>query len=218
VSAGHLRIASVDDGSDAAFLRRIGIAGALGTPSVDDHLSLRSSNLIASKIDSFLRRSVDATVRIDPETGAVTTTVEVTLRNDAPSTGLPAYVIGDGSIVPPGTNRDLLSLYTPLALTSATIDGAPTGAQAQEELGSQVYRIPVDIPPGGQAVVRYTLEGPPPAGLVSTGRYVLDVVPQPLATPDTWNVEVFVGAEPAASSSGPLTSTLKIVVPVTDRD
>jgi hypothetical protein len=217
VSAGHLRVASVADGPEAAFLRRIGIAGALAPPAANDQLSLRSSNLIASKIDVFLHRSVDTTVHIDPSTGAITTTVEVTLRNDAPSSGMPAYVVGADDVVPSGTNRDLLSLYTPLSLAAATVDGEPAGVQAQEELGSQVYRVPVDIPAGGQVVVRYTLEGPPPAALAATGRYVIEVIPQPLANPDTWNVEVSVGDEAVASSAGSLTSTLKIIVPVTDR-
>lgn len=222
VAGGHLRITAVP-GSGAvgapdaqAFLDRVGLSGRFAPHPDADYLSLRSSNLLPSKLDAFLSRDVTATVTVDPVTGDIRTVIEARLTNDAPSSGLPDYVLGTGTIVPRGTNRDLLSLYTPLNLLEVTVDGAAVGVQSRKELGGNVFAVPVEIPAGEHRTVRYVLYGPPPAGLVATGDYTLEVLPQPLARPDTWAVEVLVGDEQGASVSETLASRLEVVVPVTD--
>jgi len=216
VAGGHLRIASLSGDDEQAFLRRVGIDGAFAPTEGSDYLSLRSANLIASKIDVFLHRDVTVATSVDPRTGELQTTVTVALTNDAPATGLPEYLIGNGAVVPKGTNRDFLTLFTPLSLTSLTVDGSPTAVQPQQQFGGNTYGVPVEIPAGGRVVVAYTLSGPAPAGLVATGDYTLEVLPQPTARADTWNIEVSLGDRPAADWQGTLESTLKITVPVTD--
>jgi len=149
-------------------------------------------------------------VSVDPATGEVQTTLTAVLSNDAPDSGLPDYLIGNGELVPRGTNRDLLSLFTPLSLTSLTVDGQPTGVMAQSQFGGRVYAVPVDIPSGGQVTVVYTLSGPAPSGLVDTGTYTLEVLPQPMARPDTWSVVISDGSSTLAAWQGPLRAPLQM--------
>ena len=223
VQGGHLRVTTAPGGRLAegdtvqAFLDRVGISGRFGAVDGTDLLSLRSSNLEPSKLDAFLQREVEASVEIDPTTGAVTTIVEVELRNDAPDRGLPDYILGTGRTVPKGTNVDLLTLYTPLRLDEVTVDGSPVGVQATDELGLHAYGVPVELPAGASATVTYRLSGPVGDGLQTSGSYSLLVVPQPLGTPDRWTLTVFKGGVSAGGFEGLLTKPLKLDVQVSDR-
>ena len=113
VEAGHLRVTVYDPDSEA-FLDDLGMTGRFTTPPGVDHLALVSANQLPNKIDVFLHRSWNVVVTHDAGTGEVRSTVTVTLRNDAPASGLPPYILGDGKVLPPGTNLDLLGLYSPL--------------------------------------------------------------------------------------------------------
>jgi hypothetical protein len=113
------------------------------------------------------------------------------LRNDAPAAGLPDYVIGS---VPPGrlprgTSRVVLSVYSPLALRSSTIDGREVPLLADRELDRNVYSAQIDIPPGGQVEVVLRLGGE--VALRGPGhRYRLDLWHQATVSPDRARVEV----------------------------
>jgi hypothetical protein len=212
VAGGHLKVWSLTDPRAQELFRATGLAGSFGAVPGADVLSLRSSNLIASKIDAYLHRDVTVAVEIDPTTGEVTTVVDALLRNDAPADGLPDYLIGDGAQVPRGTNQDLLTLYTPLGLDGVEVDGSAVGAQIHTELGLNSFAVPVAIPAGGEVRVVWRLAGPPPAGLVDTGTYELLVAPQPLANADVWSVTVRAGGDDLWSSAGPLEEMLKVAV------
>ncbi|MGH9188286.1 MAG: hypothetical protein ACRD0U_21160, partial [Acidimicrobiales bacterium] len=136
-----------------------------------------------NKIDAYLDQSIDYHVAYDPETGEVTSTATVTLTNRAPADGLPRSVIGFNrrdvtreNPPPPGTNRMLLSLYTPLDLEAARIDGQATAVESGLELGVRVYGFFVDIGPGASVTAQFDLHG-----FVRIARYDLAVAPQPLA-------------------------------------
>ena len=74
----------------------------------------------------------------------------MTVRNDAPPSGLPSYVIGNTSGLPEGTSKDILALYSPhTPRVDRPIDGAPATAAAQVEFGGPVYSTSVQVPPGG---------------------------------------------------------------------
>ena len=101
VSAGHLRL-SVTQPDAEVFLDRVGLSGRWTVAPGGDYLSVRSDDLLANKIDSFLHRDIDVSSRVDPGSGEVRSVVTVTLRNDAPAEGLPDYVIGNTLGVPTG--------------------------------------------------------------------------------------------------------------------
>ena len=105
----------------------------------------------------------------------------ITLRNDAPSSGLPKAVIGDNDQgLPTGTNVVYLSLYTPLGLRSARDATRPVALEYQHELGWSVYSQYIYIPAGGTATLELSLFGQVDAGRA----YSLRVGAQPTVNRD----------------------------------
>ena len=182
---------------EQALFERLGLTGAL-PPVAGDALALVTQNASGNKIDWFLRRHLTYRAEVDPATGAVTATATVRLRNLAPASGLPHYVIGGTGPNPTrrGENRMLLSLYTPLELEAAAVDGRPVALRSERELGRFVHGTTLTIPPGGEVVVELRLRGAVPTG----GRYVLDVRAQPTVTPDEVVVDVRSPAGPVAEA------------------
>jgi hypothetical protein len=174
------------DPDEQAFLERLGAAGRFAPDAGSDYLSVRTANANPNKIDSYLQRSIDYDVRHDPATGRVDATATVRLVNEAPGTGLPQYVIGNDRGDPPGTNTMYLSLFSPLEIESATVDGAPVGVEPQTELGSPVYSLLVSVPPEGSATLTFTLTGTIRPG----DEYRLDVLTQPLVNDDVVRLRV----------------------------
>jgi len=186
---------------EQALFDRLGVSGRFPVASGGDLVAVVHANANPSKIDAFLHRDVDIDVALDPGTGRVDTVVTVLLRNDAPPGGLSDYVIGSRSADrPPGTNRLLFSVYSPLDLTGTTIGGEPFAFERTVELGHNRYSAYVDVPPGGSTTVVVEL-----TGTVAPGhRYALDLVGQPLVHPDRTTVTVSLpdGWEPASASEG----------------
>ena len=180
---GHLRMVSfVPD--DQVFLDQVGMTGGL-PPVISDSLGVTTNNAISGKIDLYLERDFDYEVAWDPATGEVDATLEVTLRNHAPASGLPDYVVvnalpdPEGQALPRGSNRTFVSVFTPLLLEGATLDGEPVVLETQTEKGRLVYSTFVDLLPGGdEAVLTLDL-----SGLVG-GQYRLDTFTQLLPIPD----------------------------------
>lgn len=209
VAGGHLRVATFGSVAESEFLAGIGLDGAWRTRPGADYLSLRSANMLPTKIDVFMDRQVSVAVEFDPATGAVRSEVRATVTNNAPPRGLPPYLIGNGSLAPPGTNRNLLALYTPLDVDAVSVDGRAAGAQVQSEFGGQVVSVPVDIPPGGTVEVVWVLRG----AIEPRSDYRLDVLPPSLATADRMRITV-AGADPVIAFDGPLTAIERFDVPV----
>jgi hypothetical protein len=213
VAQGHLRLASVAGDDERAFLDGVGISGAWNPTPGADLVSVRSANRGQSKIDYWLRRSIDVDAAYDPRSGSVTSTVTVTLRNEAPARGFPDYMIGNELDMPVGTNSQQLTLYTPLTVNGITIDGQPGGARSRLELDVHAYIVRADIPPGAQTTITFQL-----VGAIDPGPdYRLDVLPQPLVTPDTFSVKVrAAGADtsPEPVYAGPLLEPLHLRVEV----
>ena len=92
-------------------------------PSVEgrDGLAVVFNNAGANKLDVYLEREVDYDATVDTTTGATTATATVTLTNRGPSSGLPDGVIGNYTGDAPGSNRILVSLYSVLPVTSASV-------------------------------------------------------------------------------------------------
>lgn len=182
-----------------AFIDQLGATGSFEAPEGSDFLSVRMANLRANKIDAYVHRDIAYDVAYDPMTGWAEGTVQVRIRNDAPPSGLPEYVLGEASApVPQGTARMLVATYTPLDAVGATVDGEPVGLESQREAGAKVFTVPVTVPAGGEVVLEVQLSGT----LEDMGStYRLLASSQPLSNPDQLRVTVE-GAGGAAATSG----------------
>ena len=110
-----------------------------------------------------------------------------------PPQGLPSEVIGSysGSGLPPGTNETWLTLYSPLGLQAATVNGQSQGVSDGAELGVHAYSEYVDIPPESSVTLTFDL-----AGAITPGPgYKISLYNQPmvLADQDTVSVEPTTG-------------------------
>jgi len=115
----------------------------------------------------------------------VKATATVRLENTPPEGPLPLEVGGPGDTVPPGTNRSLVTLYSPLELTRVDQDGTETASGRADQFGLHAYTVVADIPRGGAMTLTFELEG-----AVDPGTYHLQVVRPPLANPDALSVAV----------------------------
>jgi len=114
--------------------------------------------------------------------GIRTGRVVVTLTNTAPSQGLPFYVIGDsftdGTELPMGTNRTLLSVYTAMPMMGANLDGEQVGMQTARVFGWFANTKFIDIPPGGTRTLVLDVKG------VIDPALPIKVITQPLVAPE----------------------------------
>ena len=165
-----------------------GIDARLPTTNGHDGLAVVSDNASGSKIDSFLQREVRYDAEFDQRTGKTIAVASISLTNTAPATGYPDYVIGNIIGLPVGTNRTLLSLYSPLTLEGVSIDGKQIGNFSGTELGWNVYSTLITLAPGEKLTVRFTL-----AGNLSASPYELVYRPQPLRIPERLFAKVIDG-------------------------
>jgi hypothetical protein len=205
VREGRLAFHSFTDGERELF-GRLGADGAFAAPDGGDFFSLRTQNAANNKIDVFLRRNVDYEARFDPGSGRTEASATITLRNEAPDSGLPDAVIGSNDRgLPRGTNRSFVSFYTPLGLREARLNGEPIGVEAQRELGWWVYSSFVEIPSGGELTLELDLAG----DLEPSDTYRLATASQPTVNADAVRVRV----EPLGA--GRVTSTDGLVADIT---
>jgi hypothetical protein len=191
--------------AEQALFRLIGADGGL-PPVRTDSLAVVNVNSGGNKVDWFLRRSSDYVADVDASKGKVTGTLTVTLRNEAPSSGLPSYVIGTSlttPVDPVGANRTYLSVYSPLALAGATLDGEAVTVESAREVGRNVYSLYLVVPPGGTRTLTFTLSGRVPGD----GAYGLHWRAQPLPAPEVVSARVTSGGRtlvvrPAAALTG----------------
>lgn len=189
VRQGRLQLHSINP-DEQAFFRRIGADRAFPTPT-GDVLGVVTQNTGGNKIDVFQHRTVQYDAEVDPATAEVNATATITIRNDAPATGLPDYIIGSypGNPLPFGTSRVLLSVYSPHALVSATLNGTESTIIQQEEFGINVFTAQFNVAPGSEYVVVLKLRGG--VDLRSTdGEYRLHVWRQATITSDLTSLKV----------------------------
>jgi hypothetical protein len=176
--------------ADQPLLARLGLEGSFPQPGpARDVLAVTVANAANNKIDAYLQEHVADSVRYNPARGGVSSTVTVGLNNSAPAGGLPDDVIGSfsGSGLPPGTNYAWLSVYSPLALTSATVDGKAVPLPGSiPELGVRAYSLFVTTPARSASTVKLTFSGDIDPG----SSYGLDLRLQPLASTPSLSVSV----------------------------
>jgi hypothetical protein len=139
---------SLNRPEEQELVQRLGLDGTFPRADGSDFFSLVTQNGGRNKIDYYLHRKVDYRAVWDPETRQVRATATITLRNDAPPSGLPDYVIHDGGnpSQPDGTNWLWLNFYTPLAMESATVDGRPLRLITSPEFGLKVHHGYLAVP------------------------------------------------------------------------
>ena len=159
VREGRLQLHSAQP-DEQAFFRRVGAARAFPDPA-GDFLGVVTQNATGNKIDTFQHRTVHYDAHVDPSTGGLDATASIAVRNEAPASGLPDYIIGSfpDNPLPRGTSRVLLWVYSPHVLQSATLDGQPVDLITQHELGHNVYMARFDVPPGGTRTLALRLQG-----------------------------------------------------------
>lgn len=204
VEEGHLQVMAFGD-SRMSFLDRLGISGRY-PPVHGDFVGVTTSNAAASKIDLFLRRTLDYDVTWDPSTGRLSATATITLTNEAPGSGLPDAVIGNSlgdrpleASLPFGWNNTFLTLYTPWDHTGATLDGSPLALERIDELGRHALSTFVPIGPGATRTIVIRLEG-----LLDGSTYRLGLAAQPQVEPELATVRVAVAGGGRLRPTGPV--------------
>ena len=157
--AEHRLMMWTDDPGEQELLNDVGMLGALPELGPDGGFSVIVANGGQSKIDAFLERTTDVRIETAPD-GSRELVADVTLRNGAPATGLPRYVIGNGYGLPDGASRLIVNFFGPEILTSLTIDGQVLSNFAQPEAGWTGYRTDVVLLAGESATyeARFALD------------------------------------------------------------
>jgi hypothetical protein len=169
-----------------------------GPRGTNDSVMAVTQNAGANKIDYYLRRHVNYAVRIEPDASRrrarVRGRIDVQLENTAPSSGLPQSVIGPSEGLEDrfvaGENFAYVSVYTPLGVTAARLDGKPVNVEAAHELDQQVISAWVSLPAGSTATLELDVDGY--VDLNSGGWYELQLVRQPFLAADNVSVELAV--------------------------
>ena len=186
VGAGHLQLWSAH-ADEQAQLATLPISGVLSeTPG--PYAQLVVNNAAGGKLDYYLGRSL--TYAASPCTGTTrSSTITVTLTNNAPASGLSAYVLSRGDNpthpYPPGQNRTLVSVYAAVGaqLTSATLDGRPVLMEATVERSHPRYSRYLELDPAASGTLVLHLVEPASANS--------PIVPiQPLVVPQLTHVSV----------------------------
>ncbi|MEA2703769.1 MAG: hypothetical protein QOD63_1714 [Actinomycetota bacterium] len=188
---GHLLV-SLFRPDEQALMAELGADGSVG-PVRGDSLLVTNQNIGGNTIDGYLRRTVHYQVRLDPSDDGgpaqVRGSLDVTLENQAPASGLPQAVIGphdDRSLA--GENRSYLSVYSPFVTKTATLEGRRVDLQSQTELGRRVESARLTLLSEQTQTLRMELAGT--VRLTSDGWYRLDLLHQTSLTPDRVEVSV----------------------------
>lgn len=194
VDQGRLLVHSFHD-EERTFFADAGLDGAFPERQGHDLLALTTQNTSHNKGDTFLHRSLDYEITVDPATGEATAVATVTLRNDAPAGGLPDVFIGNNNRIegalpfpalPPGTNRMFLSLYTPLFVDSLQRGQTELPVEPGQELGVNVWSRYVAVPAQSTVTLTFRL-----SGVIDPGdAYRLAYAGQPTANTDDVTVTV----------------------------
>jgi hypothetical protein len=192
VEGRHLMLWSRHRAEQALF-ERMGADGSIRRDGTDS-FGITGQNFGGNKIDWFLRRAVNYDLTWDPGTGEVTGTVEVTLTNEAPDSGLPPGVISWGgdegrgqTPIVDGENLMMLSLYSAFGVTDLTLDGEPLGQRGTgPEAGHQATSAYVSVFSGQTRTVRAEVAGT----IEPSSRYRIAPVRQATVVPDDLTVHL----------------------------
>jgi hypothetical protein len=177
------------------------VAGSLVPSGADDGLvSVVVNSAAGSKVDFYQERNIRQSVVLGDD-GSAATTLDLVLRNHAPTSGEPRYVIGpfrptkeDGHVGPilhtleRGESVALVNVYcgADCVPNDARIDGAPIPARSPEDLGIRYVQAYYAIPSGQQRSLRVSWDDPEAwEGNSSGGIYRLTFANQVTIRPST---------------------------------
>ncbi|MGZ8597048.1 MAG: DUF4012 domain-containing protein [Actinomycetota bacterium] len=213
VAGGHLKLYTTDPTVERG-LRLANLDGGLRAPDGDDLLAVHINSRSASKVDYYVDRTVTYDVTLGGEGEAIATT-EITLRNDAPTEGVPGFVIDPGEGIEghqPGDNVSIVTSSCPSAceLVEARLGGRDVALRVGEELGRPWYQAFYTTPGGESSTLEVvTRRSAVWAGNSSGGTYRLTILPQTTIEP----TEIVVDIRPPAGTEIVWTSE-----PMTERD
>lgn len=163
VDGGRVRVWSADQKQQAA-LSATAIGGAL-RPEPGPFAELVANNAAGTKLDYYLDREVDYTLGPCRE-GRRRSDVRIVLHNDAPSEGLPGYVVwrSDAGSAgrPVASNKLRVSLYAAVGarLSDAQLDGHPLALSPGIENRHPVLSTMVELAAGQSRVLKLALDEP----------------------------------------------------------
>lgn len=130
----------------------LGVTGALPRPSEEEDVAgIVLNNAAGNKIDWFTSHTTKLDRSFDAATGDRLAIVTTTITNDAPKSGLPAYVaesVNAGPGSKPGDHRLLVSAYGTGVVDAARIGGRTAPVTMSKEAGLDVATTIVQIPAG----------------------------------------------------------------------
>jgi UDP-GlcNAc:undecaprenyl-phosphate GlcNAc-1-phosphate transferase len=177
--------------NENVLVQHLGASGRT-PPSPGDSLLVLNHNGSGNKADYFLSRRIRYDVHLDPgrDETKLRAGLDLTFRNDTPSSGLPNGVIGpyDSHFVA-GENLSLLSIYSPSIIRRATLGPNAVSLTSNPDLGRFVHAGELDMPAVSTTAMHVDLEGRVP---LRSGWYSLDVVRQPTVKPDQVDVRISV--------------------------
>jgi hypothetical protein len=194
ITEGHLKVYSSDPVVQKG-LRLARLDGALAAPAGSDLLAVHVNSRSASKVDYYATRSIGYEVELGGDGEAFATT-EIEIRNDAPATGVPRYVIGPGKGIHGHVPGDNVSIITascpgPCELIDAQRNGRDQALRVGEELGRPRYQDFITTPGGERSTLRIvTRRRDVWTGNSSGGTYRLTMLPQTTIQPT--EIEVIV--------------------------
>ena len=192
-AGGHLLIHATDDDVQAA-LERTNLAGALLDPP-GDFFTVVTNNFGLNKIDYFEERQIAYAADLRPG-GSADATLEVTLTNDAPTSGQPRYVIGPALRRPDlnaGDSNPFLHTFGPSGATLTAVESSQTtpAVVEEQELGHPVWVTPLVIPSKQSRTITYDYRVPDAwEGTADEGLYRLTVQGQTTIRPTQLSLEV----------------------------
>jgi hypothetical protein len=164
-----------------------------------DVLAVTFQNSGNNKLDVFLHQSITDSVVYNSTTGNVTAKLNVALKNDAPSSGLPPVVINNLAApqYPPGANYMLMSLYSPFLISDPRMNGQPFPMSTHKELGVYAYSAFVLVPSDATNHFTVTLTG----AITPSPNYVMHLRVTPSANPISTTVTMSPSGNPGDVST-----------------
>ena len=212
VRTKHLKVYSRDE-RDQQALEELEADGGYEAAGPNVQLVFHN-NAVPSKVDYFLRRTIDTEVRVT-DTGEALVTTKVTLRNTAPA-GPPSLLLGpniEGDPVglrndEPGMNRMFLDVMLPKGARyeNYRVDGKQRLAPRDFEAGHPVVWELLTIDAGDTTVIEVLYSSKHMVELDrSGGTFDMTLVPQTTVFPDRYSFTLIppVGYEVVAGGGEP---------------
>ena len=185
VTGKHLQIWSPEQ---QIRIKALGLAGDLERSEDSDYLMVVGQNAAGNKVDYYARRQLSYQVDIS-NPADVRARLQVQIRNGAPASGLPEYIIGPYlPSDPPGLNRTYTSIFLgpSTGVLDARVDGKSVPFESHAEKGLGVVSRYVEVMPGKSSVLALSLKG----RLSRPGIYTLKVQRQPNLHPDDLEIDI----------------------------